>query len=377
VIATGGRATIRAIHTAPVSLQARPELTVRGSRGVHAHSDFLLVRITAETESGRLVEGLGEVSATPLWSGEDGRSADHFIRTLLAPMLIGQSLAPVGALEDAMDRKLAGNTFTKAGVATALWDCWARVLDLPLAVALGGPYRTEVPIKMSISGDGDQLGGSFDAVTSLGVRSYKVKVGRGVAGDIARVAQARELAGPAAFVGVDANGGWSPGEAARAITALREFDIAFVEQPCAPQDLRAMARLRRLGVPVLADESVFDIGDLVRVLHEDAADIVSVYVGKAGGPGRVVQQGRLAATFGVGCVIGSNGEFGIGAAAQLHAACAIPGLTTDIPSDIIGALYYQEDVLAEPLVTDGVTVRLGDGPGLGVTLRPDIGDAFR
>lgn len=364
-------ATILSIQTAPVSLSARPDLTVRGSRGTHARSDFLLVRVIARA-GGREVEGYGEVSATPLWSGEDGASADHFIRKVLAPVLIGAPLAPVGAIEDAMDRVLGANVFTKAGVSTALWDCWARLLDVPLAVALGGPYRDEVPIKMSLSGDGPGLKQTFDAVTALGVRSYKVKVGRGVPGDMARVAYTRKLAGPGALVGVDANGGWTRGEAASAITRLRDYDTAFVEQPCAPHDLQAMREARALGIPVIADESVFTTSDLTRVIREEAADIVSVYIGKAGGPGRAVEQGRLAAAFGVGCVLGSNGEFGLGAAAQLHAACAIPGLTTDVPSDVIGALYYGEDILETPLDSDGLRVRLGGEAGLGVRPRADI-----
>jgi L-alanine-DL-glutamate epimerase-like enolase superfamily enzyme len=128
---------------------------------------------------------------------------------------------------------------------------------------------------------------------------------------------------------------------------------------------------------VIADESVFSASDLVAVIRADAADIVSVYVGKAGGPGRAVSQGRLAADFGLGCVIGSNGEFGIAAAAQLHVACAIPGLSADIPSDVIGALYYGTDILETPLDSDGVRVRLADAAGLGVRPRDDIMARFR
>jgi L-Ala-D/L-Glu epimerase / N-acetyl-D-glutamate racemase len=371
-------AKIRAIQTAPISLSARPELTVKGARGTHDRSDFLLIRIEVETPSGTIVEGFGEVSATPIWSGEDAGSAEHFIRALLAPRLIGAPLVPIGALEADMDKALAGNVFTKGGMSTALWDCWAKVLGVPLTVALGGAYLDEVPIKMSLSGDGADLKACLEAVSSLGVRSYKVKVGvGGVDADVARVALVRELTGPGTFIGVDSNGGWSRGAAAAAEVRLREHDIAFIEQPLAAHDLPGMRELRRLGVPIIADESVFTTADLIRVIREDAADVVSVYVGKSGGPGRAVEQGQLAAAFGLGCVIGSNGELGIGAAAQLHVAAALPSLTTDFPSDIIGALYYGEDILEAPLDSDGCHVRLGDGLGLGVRPRSDIMELFR
>ncbi|WP_040407616.1 mandelate racemase/muconate lactonizing enzyme family protein [Amycolatopsis nigrescens] len=367
------RNRIAAVHTVTVSLPARGDLVVRGAKGAHDRSDFLLVRVV--TTDG--TEGYGEVSATPLWSGEDGTSAQHFISGVLTPALLGRPLAPVGALESVMDRALAGNPFTKAGLSTALWDAYARGLGVPLATALGGPYRDEVPIKLSLSGDGADLDRTYAAAVEAGFRSFKVKVGLGVPGDLARMARARELAGAGVFLGMDANGGWSRAEARAAVRGLAEFDPAFVEQPVAPGDLAGMAALRSAGLPVIADESVFGVDDLVRLVRADAADVVSLYVGKAGGPGRAVAMGGLAAAFGVDTLIGSNGELGLGAAAQLHVACALPELSTGLPSDIIGAHYYAEDILEEPLDSDGVRVRLGSGPGLGVLPRDDIRRRFR
>ncbi|GAA0604909.1 mandelate racemase [Kribbella sandramycini] len=363
--------TIAAIQTAPVSLDADPELLVRGARGAHDRSDFLLVRVI--TSDG--VEGYGEVSATPLWSGEDGTTADHFIRTVIAPALIGSPLTPVGAADDLMDKVLAGNPFTKAGVSIALWDAYARTLGVPLAVALGGPYRTEIPIKLSLSGNGDDLERAYRAATAAGFGAFKVKVGLGLEGDLQRVRHARELAGDA-FLGTDANGGWTRADATRAIPELAALNVDFVEQPLEPRDLHGLRELRRLGLPVIADESVFGLHDLVDVIGADAADVVSLYVGKSAGPGRAVRMGEVAAAHGLDVLIGSNGELGIGAAAQLHVAAALPRLSP-YPSDIIGAHYYTEDVLAKPLDSDGRLVRLSDEPGLGVTLRADLLREFR
>ena len=367
---------ITAVQTAPVSLDAHPDLVVHGAKGGHERSDFLLVRIAAAAGDREEI-GYGEVSATPLWSGEDGTTAEHLIRTVLAPALVGASLRPVGQLERAMDRVLAANPFTKSGVSIALWDCWARWLGLPLATVLGGPYRTEVPIKLSLSGDGQTLRQAYAAARSAGFGAFKVKVGLGVPGDVARVAAVRELAGPDAFVAVDANGGWTRSEAVRATSLLAPYDVAFVEQPCGALDLHGLRAVRESGATVVADESVFDTADLARVVHADAADVISVYVGKAGGPGRAVELAATARAFGIGSLIGSNGELGIGAAAQLHVACAIPHLATDLPSDIIGAHYYAEDILAESIDSDGRRVRLAERPGLGVTPRPDILQRFR
>src|SRR5258705_1687299 len=98
-------ATIATVETQAVSLAVRPELIVSGARGTHDRSDFLLVRIT--TSAG--VEGIGEVSATLGWSGEDAGTAEHVIRTALAPAILGRPLTPVADLQARMDRALAAS----------------------------------------------------------------------------------------------------------------------------------------------------------------------------------------------------------------------------------------------------------------------------
>lgn len=75
--------------------------------------------------------------------------------------------------------------------------------------------------------------------------------------------------------------------------------------------------------------------------------------------------------FGIDALIGSNGEMGLGAAAQIHVAAACRELSP-IPSDIIGHLYYDEETLVEPVPIDGLTAALPAGPGLGVRLLPEL-----
>jgi L-alanine-DL-glutamate epimerase-like enolase superfamily enzyme len=100
-----------------------------------------------------------------------------------------------------------------------------------------------------------------------------------------------------------------------------------------------------------------------------------VYVGKSGALERAVRAVETLSLFGIGALIGSNGELGLGAAAQIHVACAVERLAP-FPSDIIGHHYYDDDVLASPLPIDGEVARLPDGPGLGVELAPEIAGRF-
>ena len=74
------------IDTIPVQVPIHPKRAVRGSLGAHTTSPFLLLKI--HTDEG--ITGLGEVSCTPIWSGEDQVTADHFIKDFIAPMLRGE-----------------------------------------------------------------------------------------------------------------------------------------------------------------------------------------------------------------------------------------------------------------------------------------------
>lgn len=364
--------TIEAIETTSVTRRFNPALAVRGAKSTHDSSTFLFVRVRASDGS----EGFGEVSATRNWSGEDDVTARHAIRDVIEPAIIGRPLAPVAALTALMDRSIAGNYFAKAGLNMALWDALGMSLDLPVANLLGGPLRQQVPVKISLSGDGDELRAGHRAALGAGFSSFKVKVGKGPESDIARFHLARELAGPSAFIGADANGGWSVSEARRAIPELAAAHAAFIEQPVAARDITGMAALRRAGLPVVADESVYGAGDLAQLIRADAADAVSIYIGKSGGLERAVHMANTCAVFGLDVVIGSNAELGLGAAAQIHVASACERLGS-IPSDIIGQHFYTEDVLAVPMAIDGSTALLPAGAGLGVRLRDDIMRSFR
>jgi L-alanine-DL-glutamate epimerase-like enolase superfamily enzyme len=364
--------TITAVETATVSLQASSALAVHGARGSHTSSDFVMVRV--QTSEG--ATGYGEVSATPRWSGEDAVSATHFIRDVLAPAVVGQPLLPVPALTARMDLALASNPFTKAGLNMACWDALGRSLNLRVTELLGGPLRTAIPVKMSLSGDGDRLAGALERIRERGFRSYKVKVGVSYDTDVPRFRLARELVGPDTFLGADANGGWTRNDALRTVRAIAEYRPAFIEQPVRPADLDGMAAVRALGLPVLADEAVYSLDDVANIIRRGAADALNVYVGKSGGLELAVREMDIATAFGLDAILGSNGEFGVGAAAQIHVACAAQRVGP-FPSDIIGHHYYDVDILKEPAPIDGLFAHLPGGPGLGVEPGPETIGRFR
>ena len=359
---------ITRVETIPVKVPIRPEFQIRGSLGFHTESPFLMLRVY--TDEGLI--GLGEVSCTPVWSGEDQLTAAHIISGFLEPAIVGEDPRDIERLTMKMRQAVAGNPFTKSGMEMALWDILGKSVDLPVYRLLGGKTREVVPIKMSVSGAEPKRAAELaEWAMKKGLKALKVKVGIEPDGDVERVKAVRTAIGPNIRMGIDANGGWSPRVAIQTIRRMVDgCGIYFAEQPVAPLDIQWMADVRRnVPVPVMADESCYTLQDAMALARAAAADILSVYVGKGGGIGPARKIAGVAEAAGLTCTVGSNLEMGVASAAMAHLATATTGIgAEEFPCDILGPLAYEEDLLAEPIdVRDGA-VRAPDKPGLGVEL---------
>jgi L-alanine-DL-glutamate epimerase-like enolase superfamily enzyme len=195
----------------------------------------------------------------------------------------------------------------------------------------------------------------------------KLKVGTDAETDLSRVRRVREAVGPDVRIRLDANQGWTPREAVRVIRGIEDagLDVELVEQPVAGPDLDGLAWVSdRVGVPILADEAVYGVRDLVEVIRRRAADMVNVKLAKCGGLGPARTLLELAAAHGMGTVVGSMMEtqVGIGAAASLVAAVG-----TTATSDLDAAWWLASSPIQEGIVYTDAAVLLSDTPGLGVT----------
>jgi muconate cycloisomerase len=361
---------ITSIETIAVRVPIHEHLAIRAKGGSHSVSPFLIVRI--HTDEG--IVGLGEVSCTPRWSGEDQVTAAHFINSIFAPLLTAQDPRDISALTVRIGRALAGNPFTKAALEMALWDILGKTAGLPVYRLLGGPVRESIPIKWSISGiEPDRAASIAEWALDQGFRTMKVKVGIDPEQDVARVQAVRKAVGPDVRLGVDANGAWRPATAVDMIRRLCEYGIYFAEQPVPPGDPEWLATVRRqIDIAVVADESVYTPQDAIALARAKAADVLSVYVGKSAGISHAATIASIAEACGLACTIGSNLEMGIGTAAMLHLALSTAAITAhDYPCDIIGPLFYTDDLLEEPLKIQNGHAYISDRPGLGVTLNEE------
>ena len=358
---------ITRIETIPIRVPIKEHLAIRSSRGAHLESPFLIVRV--HTDAGLV--GLGEASCTPRWSGEDQVTGAHLIRTYLEPLLLGENPTEVAALAAKFRAAFAGNYFTKAAVEMALWDIAGKAAGKPVYELLGGRVREFVPTKWSVSGAEPARAAEIARwAIAQGFPAMKVKVGTRPDDDFERVRAVREVIGPGRKLGVDANGGWSPEDAASIIARLSGLGIYFVEQPLAPENVAALLEMKAsIHLPIVADESIYTLQDAMMLARLKAADVFSVYIGKAGGIGEARKIAAFAHSAGVKCTVGSNLELGIGSAAMVHLALATREITAEeFPCDIIGPFYYEDDIVREPLPIKPGEARANAKPGLGVEL---------
>ena len=359
---------ITRIETIPVRVPLKKEFAIRSGRGgAHTVSPFLLVKI--HTDEG--VSGVGEASCTPRWSGEDQVTGAHLIRTYLEPLLLGQDPTQVDELRRKFRLAFAGNYFTKAAVEMASWDIAGKAVAKPVYELLGGKVREFVTTKWSVSGvEPDKAAGIAEWALGEGFKAMKVKVGIDVDGDFARVEAVRKAIGRDIKLGVDANGGWSPDVAPGAIERLKSLGIYFAEQPIPPEDIAFMPDLRKkIGIPLIADESIYTLQDAMVLKRLEAADVFSIYVGKAGGIGPAKDIAEFAQENGIKCTIGSNLELGVGSAAMAHLGMACRGIAAEeFPCDIIGPFYYEDDIVVEPISIKPGKAAPNQRPGLGVEL---------
>lgn len=196
--------------------------------------------------------------------------------------------------------------------------------------------------------DAHEVAGVLDRFP--GCRTVKIKVaepGQTLADDIARVAAARAYLGPEGRIRIDANGAWNVDEAEHAIHALAEFDLEYVEQPCATVEELALVRTRvkYMGIPIAADESVRKADDPLAVARAGAADILVVKAQPLGGISAAL---RIVTDAGLPAVVSSALETSVGISMGLHLAAAIPVLEFD--GGLGTAALLAADVVDAPLV---------------------------
>jgi L-alanine-DL-glutamate epimerase-like enolase superfamily enzyme len=175
-----------------------------------------------------------------------------------------------------------------SAVDIALWDLKARILGVPLT-ALFGKVRDTVPVYGSggfTNLNPTQLDEQIAAWHDAGCTRMKIKIGENwgtnITRDLRRVQQLRKQAGPDVELMVDANGGYTRGQARRVGDRLDDLGVRWFEEPVSSDDPTGLGLLRSaLRCDVTAGEYIADIDDAATL--STVVDCLQLDVTRCGG----------------------------------------------------------------------------------------------
>ena len=185
------------------------------------------------------------------------------------------------------DRRLG--LVAMAGVDAAIWDAVGKALGEPLWRLWGG-YRSRLPL-IAIGGYyAEPLGEIEDEIAfyrELGIAGIKFKVGGASPGeDALRVVRAREAAGDDFLIAIDANQGYTVGEALDLCRRVEGLNVRWFEEPVRWQnDRRSLRDVRlRTTIPVCAGQSEHSPAGCRDLMEAGAIDVCNFDSSWSGGP---------------------------------------------------------------------------------------------
>lgn len=327
--------------------------------------DSTIVRV--ETESG--LAGHGEVCPLgPFYLPAYAEGVRAGLREL-GPHLIGEDPRQLARLNRKMDAVLKGHPYVKSGVDVACWDILGQAASLPVCELLGGRYGEEVPLYRAISQESpEEMAAKVAAYRSEGYRRFQLKVGGDPDVDIARIFAVAARLQPGDRLVADANTGWVQHEAARVAKAVRDVDV-YLEQPCLTYE-ECLAVRRQCAHPFVLDETIDELGVLLRARADLAMDVVNLKISKLGGLTKIRQARDLCVSMGIGMTLEDSWGGDIATAAIAHLAQSTPPeflfSTTDFNSYVT-----VSTAMGAPQRKDG-RMSASRAPGLGIQPREEV-----
>jgi len=185
---------------------------------------------------------------------------------------------------------------------TALWDMRCRKAGLPLHVMAGGA-QTKIPVYDTEGGwlhlPSAQIVDNALSNKARGFHGVKIKVGKPyVSEDVKRLAAVRDAIGDEMELMVDANQGFSVGEAIRRARHYEQFDLAWFEEPLPAEDLNGHVLLAQsTSLPIAVGESIYSISHLREYMQRGACSVTQTDVARIGGITPWLKSAHIAESF--------------------------------------------------------------------------------
>lgn len=266
----------------------------------------------------------------------------------------------------------------------ALWDIRGKILGLPVYQMLGGPYdskgvrgyyhvRAGTPAEMrEVRSRAKELG--VTAIKGGIPGQYEwIETRETIRKAVSHLATLRENLGDEIDIGIDFHAKTSPSVASILCKEVEPLKLLFIEEPCPPENVKAMQRIaRRSKVPIATGERLVASYNCRELVELGIVDIIQTDINHVGGITALWKVASLAEISGVKMAPHAC-EGPIGALATVHVDAAMPNfLVQEICSGVVAG--EKEKIWAEWFgfpamrMVDG-KFPLPEKPGLGFELR--------
>ena len=255
----------------------------------------------------------------------------------------------------------------------AVWDLLARAVEQPLWELLGEGCRRRVLCYDTNCGWlGYSKGELIDRVkrsVGEGFRGIKIKIGSEDFGDdLRRLEAVREAVGGEVLVAVDVNSRWDLPIALARAPALADFDVAWLEEPLHPFDVRGHAELAEaIDTPLLHGESICEPLMFRDMLDAGGMEIAQPSDMKLGGVSRWREVAELAGKAGKRVVPAGWTMMQV----DQHLAAATPHCW------MVEWIPWIREIFQEPVCFEDGEILVSDTPGAGTAITSEALERYR
>jgi L-Ala-D/L-Glu epimerase len=266
--------------------------------------------------------GYGECSAFPMIVGETQNTCYEMAKDF-AKIWKGKDALKIEERMEELHSFTAYNSTIKSAFDMALYDIAAQHNNLPLYDFLGGEKKemlTDITVGISTP---ELMATQAKAFADNGASILKIKLGKDVASDVARIKAIRESVGNNIIIRIDANQGWSFEDAKDALTQLSKYNIELCEQPMRIYNDHHLPELIKISpIQLMADESVYNHHDALRLISNKSCDYINIKFAKSGGILEATKIIEIATKHNIPCMMGGMLESRLALTAFAHFASA-------------------------------------------------------
>ena len=205
----------------------------------------------------------------------------------------------------------------------------------------------------------NKLASEIESLIKAGYKTLKVKVGWEVDSDLARVEAVQGiLAGTDVNIRIDANQGFSPNDGVRFARSLRPDHVELFEQACDADDWEAAVAVKNAAqVPIMLDESIYDMSDVERAAKLQAANLVKLKLMKLGSLTSLETALGRTKSLGMQAVLGNGVATEIGCWME---ACVAAVRLQNVAGEMNGFLKQKIPTLKNPLTVQNGAIVIPD-----------------